>query len=276
MTLVFCHVVEFLLWIYVWFYAAWGLNYSQPNIYSRIGMKPVEVSEKDFRVFVENYIDSLNSTYQDIAQLDKHNIELEILNGYKILTENDRHIGINAPFNNHPRVKTMLFSGLSSMAGVTGSMGPFFCEFTLNTNLLPHEYPATYAHEFAHFLGVSNEGEANFYSYVICTQSCNRIVRFSGYYKILFYVLASVDDIFGKEERQRIIKNINPKVMQLARSDYKYWQSLRNPTIDKAQDFIYSLYLRGNNIEDGLKSYSQVIGIIMAWERHCKTKKNSI
>ena len=36
---VFGKVIEYLLWVYVWFYLAWGLNYSQPNIYNRIGMK---------------------------------------------------------------------------------------------------------------------------------------------------------------------------------------------------------------------------------------------
>ena len=39
-------VAEYLLWVYAWFYIAWGLNYSQPNIYDRIGMKPVEVDRK--------------------------------------------------------------------------------------------------------------------------------------------------------------------------------------------------------------------------------------
>ncbi len=37
---VFGRVIEYLLWVYVWFYAAWGLNYSQPVIYYRVGMKP--------------------------------------------------------------------------------------------------------------------------------------------------------------------------------------------------------------------------------------------
>ncbi len=82
--------------------------------------------------------------------------------------------GINAPFNQHPHAKTMVFTPLSSMSGVTGSMGPFFCEFTLNGDILPHDYPATYAHEFAHFLGVANEGEANFYSYIVCTASADK------------------------------------------------------------------------------------------------------
>ena len=59
----------------------------------------------------------------------------------------------------------MIFTPFISMFGVTGSMGPFFCEFTLNGDLLPINYPATYTHELAHLLGISSEAEANFYAY---------------------------------------------------------------------------------------------------------------
>ena len=89
----------------------------------------------------------------------------------------------------------MLFTPLSSMSGVTGSMGPFFCEFTLNGDIRPHDYPAIYAHEFAHLLGIANEGEANFYSYIVCTASSDKAVKFSGYYHIFFHVLRNVFDI---------------------------------------------------------------------------------
>lgn len=53
-------VAEYLLWIYVWFYMAWGLNYSQPNIYQRTGMKPAEVDKDKLREFAYRYADSLN------------------------------------------------------------------------------------------------------------------------------------------------------------------------------------------------------------------------
>ncbi len=67
---VFGRVAEYLLWVYAWFYIAWGLNYSQPNIYDRIGMKPVEVSEAKFKAFAYQYADSLNalSISSDIAE----------------------------------------------------------------------------------------------------------------------------------------------------------------------------------------------------------------
>ena len=230
---VFGRVAEYLLWVYAWFYIAWGLNYSQPNIYDRIGMKPVEVSEAKFKAFAYQYADSLNalsisekSFFSDSIADDglKNRVRDAILKEYNKIGYKE---GINAPFNQHPHAKTMVFTPLSSMSGVTGSMGPFFCEFTLNGDILPHDYPATYAHEFAHFLGVANEGEANFYSYIVCTASADKQVRFSGYYHIFFHILNNVFDILGEKEGERFLKHIRPEIIQLAKSDRRYWLSKR-------------------------------------------------
>lgn len=278
---VFGRVAEYLLWVYAWFYIAWGLNYSQPNIYDRTGMKPVEVSEAKFKAFAYQYADSLNalSISSDIAGSSifsdsivddglKNRVRDAVLKEYNKIGYKE---GINAPFNQHPHAKTMVFTPLSSMSGVTGSMGPFFCEFTLNGDILPHDYPATYAHEFAHFLGVANEGEANFYSYIVCTASADKQVRFSGYYHIFFHVLNNVFDILGEKEGERFLKHIRPEIIQLAKSDRRYWLGKRCKALDAAQDIIFDFYLRGNHVAEGRKSYSGVIGLILAWEE----KKNT-
>mgnify|MGYP002658093999 FL=1 len=278
---VFGKVAEYLLWVYAWFYIAWGLNYSQPNIYARIEMKPVEVSEAKFKAFAYQYADSLNalSISSDIARSSifsdsivddglKNRVRDAVLKEYNKIGYKE---GINAPFNQHPHAKTMVFTPLSSMSGVTGSMGPFFCEFTLNGDILPHDYPATYAHEFAHFLGVANEGEANFYSYIVCTVSADKQVRFSGYYHIFFHVLNNVFDILGEKEGERFLKHIRPEIIQLAKSDRRYWLGKRCKALDATQDFIFELYLKGNHVAEGRKSYSGVIGLILAWEE----KKNT-
>ena len=277
---VFGRVAEYLLWVYAWFYIAWGLNYSQPNIYDRTGMKPVEVSEAKFKAFAYQYADSLNalSISSDIAGSSifsdsivddglKNRVRDAVLKEYNKIGYKE---GINAPFNQHPHAKTMVFTPLSSMSGVTGSMGPFFCEFTLNGDILPHDYPATYAHEFAHFLGVANEGEANFYSYIVCTASADKQVRFSGYYHIFFHVLNNVFDILGEKEGERFLKHIRPEIIQLAKSDRRYWLGKRCKALDATQDFIFELYLKGNHVAEGRKSYSRVIGLILAWEEKIK------
>ena len=286
---VFGRVAEYLLWVYAWFYIAWGLNYSQPNIYCRTGMKPAEVSEAKFREFAYRYADSINylseerrvkseeTAFDDQRESQfngmvddglKNRVRDAVLKGYNEIGAKE---GINAPFNQHPHAKTMLFTPLSSMSGVTGSMGPFFCEFTLNGDIRPHDYPAIYAHEFDHLLGIANEGEANFYSYIVCTASSDKAVKFSGYYHIFFHVLRNVFDILGEKEGEKFLKYIRPEIIQLARSDRQYWISKRCKALDAAQDFIFDLYLRGNHVAEGRKSYSGVVGLILAWEsRHAK------
>ena len=279
---VFGRVIEYLLWVYVWFYAAWGLNYSQPVIYYRVGMKPAEVSKEKFRKFAYQYADSLNYLSEETAfdgqresQSDsivddklKNRVRDAVLKEYNKIGYRE---GINPPFNQHPHAKTMLFTPLSSMSGVTGSMGPFFCEFTLNGDIRPHDYPAIYAHEYAHLLGIANEGEANFYSYIVCTASSDKAVKFSGYYHIFFHVLRNVFDILGEKEGEKFLKYIRPEIIQLAKSDRNYWLSKRCKVLDAAQDFIFDLYLRGNHVAEGRKSYSGVVGLILAWEsRHTK------
>ena len=269
---VFGRVAEYLLWVYAWFYIAWGLNYSQPNIYCRTGMKPVEVSEAKFREFAYRYADSINYLSEEFnGMVDdglKNRVRDAVLKGYNEIGAKE---GINPPFNQHPHAKTMLFTPLSSMSGVTGSMGPFFCEFTLNGDIRPHDYPAIYAHEFAHLLGITNEGEANFYSYIVCTASSDKAVKFSGYYHIFFHVLRNVFDILGEKEGEKFLKYIRPEIIQLAKSDRQYWLSKRCKVLDAAQDFIFDLYLRGNHVAEGRKSYSGVVALILAWEsRHAK------
>ena len=286
---VFGRVAEYLLWVYAWFYIAWGLNYSQPNIYCRTGMKPVEVSEAKFREFAYRYADSINylseerrvkseeTAFDDQRESQfngmvddglKNRVRDAVLKGYNEIGAKE---GINAPFNQHPHAKTMLFTPLSSMSGVTGSMGPFFCEFTLNGDIRPHDYPAIYAHEYAHLLGIANEGEANFYSYIVCTASSDKAVKFSGYYHIFFHVLRNVFDILGEKEGEKFLKYIRPEIIQLAKSDRNYWLSKRCKVLDAAQDFIFDLYLRGNHVAEGRKSYSGVVALILAWEsRHAK------
>ena len=280
---VFGRVIEYLLWVYVWFYAAWGLNYSQPVIYYRVGMKPAEVSKEKFRKFAYQYADSLNylseerrgkSEETDSIVVDKlkNRVRDAVLKEYNKIGYQE---GINPPFNQHPHAKTMVFTPLSSMSGVTGSMGPFFCEFTLNGDILTHDYPATYAHEFAHFLGIANEGEANFYSYLVCTASADKQVRFSGYYHILPHVLYNVFDILGEKEGEKYLKYIRPEIIRQLKSDRQYWQGKRCKALDAAQDFFFELYLWGNHVEGGRKSYAGVIGLILAWENKQKAAEKA-
>lgn len=257
--------VEFLLWIYIWFYVAWGLNYSQPDFYARTGIARTEYADEDFRTFVTAYVDSLNRSYTATPITDKDSIAHAIAGSYLCTTALP---GIHPPFQKCPKAKTMLFTPLASMVGVTGSMGPFFCEFTLNGEILPSHYPATFAHELAHYQGIAREAEANLYACLACTSSHIPAIRFSGYLSILPHVLSNAAQVLKEEEYEEIFESIRPEVIDLARYNQQYWADKYNPLIGNLQKWLYELYLKGNRIASGRKNYSEVIGLLISYQKH--------
>lgn len=253
---------EYLLWVYVWFYLAWGLNYSQPNFYQRTGIPYTAYTPENFSAFIDEYIKDLNASYVPVTAINKELICQQAVKGYNQISDT---LGVHRPFHQSPRVKTMLFTPLISMVGVSGSMGPFFCEFTLNGDLLPSQYPSTYTHELAHLLGITSEAEANFYAYQVCTRSEARGIRFCGYFSILGHVLNNARQLMTEDEYQALLKQINPKIIDLLRANQEYWMAKYSPIIGDIQDRIYDLYLKGNRIESGRKNYSEVIGLLISY-----------
>lgn len=257
---------EYLLWVYVWFYLAWGLNYSQPNFYQRTDIPYTAYTPENFRNFVDDYIVKLNASYVEVNAIPKDLICREAVRGYNEISDT---LGIHRPFHQSPRAKTMLFTPLISMVGVTGSMGPFFCEFTLNGDLLPSQYPATYAHELAHLLGISGEAEANFYAYQVCTRSQDRGIRFSGYFSVLNYMLINARQLLTEEEYKELYNRIRPEIIELAQNNREYWMKKYSPLVGDIQDWIYDLYLKGNKIQSGRKNYSEVVGLLISYYTYC-------
>ena len=254
---------EYLLWVYVWFYLAWGLNYSQKNFYQRTEIPYTAYTPENFQKFVNEYITRLNRSYTPINSINRDLIREETVRLYKQLSDS---LGVHRPPHDAPRVKTMMFTPFISMVGVTGSMAPFFCEFTLNGDLLPSQYPATYAHEMAHVLSISNEAEANLYSYLICTSSSVPEIRFSGYFSLLPYVLSNAYVALDKDSFEAWKKRLRPEIKDLYNEKVAYWQSLYSPLIGEAQGVVYNLFLKGNKIPAGTANYSEVIALLIALE----------
>ena len=46
---------EMLLWIYVWFYIGWGINYYRESFFTRAGVSPAKYDEHRFKDFLYSY-----------------------------------------------------------------------------------------------------------------------------------------------------------------------------------------------------------------------------
>lgn len=261
-------MLEYLLWVYIWFYLAWGLNYFRMDFYARTQIPYAAYSEEDFRSFLTAYTDSLNKSYLSFEEIAPETVAEEVKKEYKEIAP---FFALNQP-GGHLRMKPMFISSLMSKVGVLGYMGPFLNEFNLNRDLLPVQYPFTYAHEMAHVLGIASEAEANLYGYLVCTGSDVPEIRFSGYFGLLPYVLSNAYQLLGEEGFNEWVQTISPEIKDLYNKKNTYWQALYSPFIGEIQDTVYNWFLKGNNIPTGRQNYSEVIGLLMALQNN---EKNS-
>ena len=267
--------LEWVLWIYVWFYWGWGMNYYRDSVYERAGVRPAAYEKDVFRDFLYTYSDSLNSAFRMACEsgggtftesassaVDIHvgQIQEEIKGIYRRVPEN---YGLSRPYG-YQRPKFTCFNFLYSGVGVLGYMGPFFAESHLNRELPEMQYPFTYAHELSHLLGISSEAEANFWAFNVCIRSSRPEVRYSGYAGILPYVISNARTLLEKQEYQDWLSSVNPAVIDLLRSEQEYWRSRYSPAVGRIQDALYTFYLKGNRITSGQKNYAEVVSVLLS------------
>ena len=254
---------EILAWVYVWFYLAWGMNYYRHHIYTRLQTPPVAYEEAHFKSFLNDYTERLNTTYQAETKIDDKTLRAAIGVFYTNLPSVYR---LSKP-QSWQTPKEFLFTPIYSKVSVLGSMGPFFAEAQLNADLPEVQYPFTYAHEFSHLLGVSNEAEANYWAYRACTESSSTALQYSGYFGLLPYVISNASYLLPKEDFQTWIQTIRPEIIEQYKQKNAFWRERYSPLIGNIQDFTYNLFLKGNKIPSGKKNYAEVIGLLLSLPR---------
>lgn len=298
-------IAEVAAWVFVWFYLGWGCNYYRENLYSRAGIEKQEYDEDVFTRTLTEFIDSLNISFavvmaqcpagtvtpSNVATPTSVGVETPVRVGtpVKVGTLSQANVspadrvasyedeikalyrmippsyGLVTPRSwQHP--KDLLLNSLYSCVGVSGFMGPFFSEIQLNSSIPDEQLPFSYAHEYAHLLGVSNEDEANFWAYEICRRSDDPHVRFSSYFSIMPYFLINARRVLTDEQYKEVFAKVNPQIISLHKALSEYWNSMSSEFLDSMHNKIYNAFLKSNRIPSGTKNYLQVIDLILAFQ----------
>ena len=259
-----CWVNIFLLsvlWMVVWFYMAWGIGYFRQGFHERFGVETPKEDREFFEAFVSRYIDSLNRAYIANPHFDAEDADHEIEALY-----GKHHEKLRLPYPcGWRRTKQTLAEPLMTRMGVAGYFGPFFNEVHVNNYSLPITYPYTLAHEKAHQFGITSEAECNLYATVICTSSAHPLVRYSGYLQTVSYLLGNLRKISPDRYRE-ITGQIDPRIIDDYRAIREHWQKALNPAMSAVQDKVYDAYLKTNKQPGGILSYSEMTGLLIAWE----------
>lgn len=244
--------------IYSFFYLTWGFNYFRPKIEIRAGWTKPLPEDSLFRQVLDSIIVKTNRSYSIIFPAEFKTIDSLVEKSYR---ENANVLRINYP-NGSRTPKTMILSSLFAKSGVSGYFGPFFNEINLNSYLLPIEYPFVLAHEKAHQFGITDESEANFAAFVICTTSPDSRLEYSGYMQTLLYFLS---DAYQLKDYKEYVGQIDSLVIKDIRNQRRHWKELENKTLDKVQTAANNAYLKSNRIHEGVKNYNKVVSLVITW-----------
>lgn len=264
MLLQFSSLVGYLVFA---FYFSWGINYKRTPLDTEMGIDfhaSIEETQiiEEARLLTDLLLDSRSQINADTAiRYDDLPLQMEgeIRQSLsKVLRE------LSFPTFGRPRVRILHPRGILLRISTAGVYIPFVAEGHIDAGLHPIQYPYTMAHEMTHAYGFTDEGVCNFIALLACVESDHPIYQYSAlrvYWRYLMNQLYQID----KDEFQRLQALLTPEI----KADFQAIRTcmdLYPDIMPKVRDKIYDTYLKSNGIKSGLKSYSQMVRMMMAWK----------
>jgi hypothetical protein len=246
----------------------WGFNYQRTPIFEQLGLNPKSLNLEQLKSEIQ-ITHRLARQFRNSITTDTLAIE-EIL-PYPSLEEVVRYnmgenldlLGLN--FTGKPRTKLFPPPGFMRKMGILGIYFPFTGESYIDPTLHPLEKPFTVAHEMAHSYGVTNEGEANFIAWVICSNSDDFLLKYSGHLRLLMYQLRDYYRMAPDEYREWI-KKLEPGLRADLISIQKASDAIKPFSIElsrKSND----IFLKSQGVKAGINSYQQLPMLAFAWRQ---------
>lgn len=264
---VFLHAIKkIILWclgIYVWFNAAWGLNYNRMGIADNLQINVHEYSKEDLSDLSTSLLTQLNNTRTLIGNSPSYPT---IQTMYKDADSAYAKTAKTFPFLQYKNtsIKSSLFGNLGNYIGYLGYYNPFSGEAQVNTTVPAFVIPYTVCHEVAHQLGYGSESEANFVGYIAATHSGNPQIEYSAYFNLFAYanrLLYQVDSL-GALENIQMLDTLVKKDYHTYRNFLLAHQNPIEPVITK----FYGLFLKANKQPLGILTYDEVVSWLIAYK----------
>ena len=257
--------ISFFLLVYVLFNLLWGLNYNRLPMATHLGITLKRYSIKELKVVMQvlltrlNELDSVSLFYRDDLEI-KRKLFSESVHAYR--RSQSQHAFLSYE---HPSIKPSIYSYAGNYLGFSGYYNPFSGEAQVNTTIPAFVQPFVSCHEIGHQLGFAKENEANFAGFLSGRLSENQAFRYSVYFDMYSYALL---ELFRRDSSSaKLIHNqLKPQVRKDYAAIQKFFSRFENP-LEPVIRNLYGHYLKANDQPGGLKSYSQVVAMLVAYHR---------
>ena len=262
------------LWLYVIFKVFWGLNYDRPTVGETRQLGKPEYTLEELTRFNDRLISALNSNrsaipgdtlpmiaFPDILQLTGK--------AYAALARTSPELQWR-----EPALKRSLLAELGDWVGYTGYYNPFTGEAQVRAEIPDILLPYIACHEVAHQLGYARESEASYIGWLAAQAQEDARLRYSAaldmYDQVqqeLWRMYALEGDSTGlRRQLQENTKRLDTAVKRDRKAIRQFFRT-RTHAVTPAFNELYAQYLRMNGQKEGMRSYREVVGWILAEER---------
>ncbi len=261
-------ITAFLSVIYFCFHFLWGLNYYRNPLHKTLNIDN-EYSTEELIQITKKLITTTNVIHLKIAKNDNTKVIVPYSNseifektklGYKGLEK----IHPNLKYQ-QKSIKNSLWSLPLTYAGYSGYLNPFTNEAQVNSLIPKYHFPLVSCHEEAHQIGYAAENETNFIGYLACMKNPDDYFQYAG---ATFAVRYCLNELYRRDSKsyEELIKTLNTGVRKNFQESQQFWNSYQNPT-EIVFKSVYDIFLKSNNQQKGIKSYSYVVALIVNYEQ---------
>jgi hypothetical protein len=243
--------------VYLAFLLLWGFNYRRVPMTERLVMdRPPPAADAVAALGLEavGRLNALHAEAHRIGWTRDPRENVALLDAYRAVQQRLSDALPAAP----GRLKPSLYGTYFRWTGVDGMVNPFALEVLANPDLLPYERPFVAAHEWAHLAGYADESEANFVGWLTCVRA-DVPSQYSGWLSLYWQIAGEL----GAAERMRLWEALNAAPRADVEAIVERLRRGQLPLLRNASWRVYDQYLRANRVEEGIRSYGQVITLLL-------------
>ena len=257
------------LTVYALFCLMWGVNYWTDSFQDRSGITAQPVAAEDLEAvtayFAQQLADTADSVPRDengVYAVPKEQILAESRLVYGGVTELFPFLDFR-----DTGVKAVGCSRFMSIMGFTGVYFACIGESNVNVDSPACLLPSTIAHELAHQRGIAWEQECNFLGVLASVTSGLPDYAYSGWLLGFIHLGNALYDT--DPAAYWAIRDTLPETVEAdLRDNNAYWDQFRDNIVEKVSDTVYDAALKSYGDANGMRSYSMVVELLVAYYRH--------
>lgn len=244
-----------------------GIGYRAHTLDKRLDIKTSPVYAEDLYNTAMYLSDMANKEMENL-RFDEENFSVMpygfdkmndlLLDAYDKFSEQ-----FNVVDNFDSRLKPVMLSKAMSYMHITGVYSFFTGEANLNVDFPDYTIPYTAAHELAHQRGIARENEANMIAFLVCINSDDAYIRYSGYLNMYEYVanaLYSAD----RALYSKAAANLDFKIRTEQTAYNLFFKQYAHSVSSKVSSAVNDTYLKSQGTE-GCISYGMVVDLTVAY-----------